>query len=201
MEVEELLVSVDARAESYKLLSDCYYLPDEPLIERLGNIDACAGWPCSEIARLAPQVSDLKALIVDFSRLFIGPFKLLAPAYGSVYLEEQHTVMGNSTIDAEKRYLQEGLKISRKEIPDHIAIELEFMHFLAFKQNQSIRSSDPEATSVYLKKQKSFLKDHLGLWLPGFNDRVRKASKTLFYKELAKVTQLFVEQDLKNLSK
>jgi len=186
----EFLLSENKRVLSYRLLADCFYFPDEKLLEKLGNSKELVGEVCEE----------LKTLAVDFSRLFIGPFKLLAPPYGSVYLENSQTVMGESTIDARNRYQQEGLKIDLKEAPDHIAIELEFMHFLGFEEIKALKESDTKKAAGYLKKQASFLDMHLCGWVPQFTAKVEKEAKTKFYKNLAKVTKLFVQDDLKNIS-
>ena len=66
---------------------------------------------------------DLEALTIDFARLFVGPYKLLAAPYGSVYLDSGRTTMGDSTLDVKSRYCEAGLNAATnfKEAPDHIA--------------------------------------------------------------------------------
>lgn len=190
----------EQRANSYKLLSECYYQPNDQLLESLGNLDGPIAEPCLEIKRFVPQITELKSLVVDFSRLFIGPFKLLAAPYGSVYLEGAARLMGNSTMDVKSRYLKEGLDIAVNEVPDHIAIELEFIYLLIFKQMQAIRNSNHSQARKYLEKQSSFLNTHLGAWMPMFTDQVEKNANTLFYQKLARLTNSFITQDLKGLS-
>lgn len=200
MKVEESLVVETQRAQAYKLLSECYYEPNDQLLEKLRNLNGTIAEACSEIKKFAVETTELKPLIVDFSRLFVGPFKLLATPYGSVYLEGDVRLMGDSTVDVKKRYLKEGLDIATREVPDHIAIELEFMYLLIFKQIQAIRSSSNSQVRKYLEKQSSFLNAHLGRWVPIFVDQVEKHAKTIFYKNLARLTNSFIAQDLKALS-
>lgn len=200
MIIKESLVRNGIQADTYKFLSECYYLPDENLLRRLRSLDKSISELGSKIAEFAPGLSDLKLLKIDFSRLFVGPFKLLAPPYGSVYLESAGMVMGNSTIDVRNWYRKEGLDIALKETPDHITIELEFMYFLIFKEMEAIKNSDSAGAENYLDKQRSFLRTHLGMWVSEFARNVEKNAETEFYKNLARVTESFLKEDMNKLS-
>jgi TorA maturation chaperone TorD len=196
--MKELLPVEEYRADSYKLLSECYYLPDQRLMGMLrGSGKSCCGL-YSEIAVGIPV--DVESLRIDYSELFVGPYRLLAPPYGSVYLEGTRRVMGNSTVDVRNKYREEGLDIALKEAPDHIAIELEFMYFLIFKEVEAIRNCDSASAASYLKKQKVFLEAHLGIWVPEFADTVEANGQTEFYRNLARLTNSFVKKDLERLS-
>ena len=195
----ESLTHERTRAGSYKLLSECYYSPDEKLLKKLKNLGKTTGWPCCEIAQFIPKNNPLSMLTVEFSKLFLGPFKLLAPPFGSVYLDTSGTVMSNSTTDVRDRYRQEGVDIALKEVPDHVAIELEFMYLLVFKQVEALNNSDNERIDNYVSKQISFLQMHLGKWISEFANNIETHAKTDFYKNLARLTKEFLEQDLENL--
>jgi TorA maturation chaperone TorD len=197
--MKEFLSREEYRGNSYKLLSECYYPPDEKLIKMLNSLEKSRDGLYSEIARNIPRMSDVESLKVDYSKLFVGPYELLAPPYGSVYLEDARRVMGNSTMDAMNKYREEGLDSILKEAPDHIAIELEYMYFLIFKQVEAMRSSDSGSAASYLRKQKAFLESHLGIWVSEFANNVEANGQTEFYKNLARCTRLFVLEDLKSL--
>ncbi len=85
------------RADSYKLLSECYYLPDEELIQKVVEV-AKTDQFFAELCKSVPSGVELESLKIDYTQLFVGPFKLLAPPYGSFYLEDSR-IMGDSTID------------------------------------------------------------------------------------------------------
>lgn len=189
----------DSRVSIYRLLTDCYFPPDEKLIQRFKSIAGSTDWPSFELVKVAPKKNELKSLVIDFSRLFVGPFKLLAPPYGSLYLETQGVLMGDSTLDVRTRYRKEGLEISLKEVPDHIVLELEFMYFLISKQIEAENSSNNQAASDYLKKQASFLQTHLVSWIAKFAHNVQIHAQTNFYRKLASITMTFVKRDLENL--
>ena len=101
--------SLEQRTNSYKLLAECYYPPDEKLIERLNSIEELPDRLYLEIVKHIPGVSpvrntlshgvsELGLLEIDYATLFVGPYKLLAPPYGSVYLEDGRKGMGDSTV-------------------------------------------------------------------------------------------------------
>jgi len=201
VKVMESLQQKEKRASIYKLLSDCYYLPDKKLLNLLNTLDTSKTGIYSGFTEYIPVLKDLELLVVDYSTLFVGPFKVLAPPYGSLYLEGNNRLMGDSTIDVKKWYAQESLNISLKEAPDHIAIELEFMYFLVFEEIKAIKKSDFEKANQFLKKQLSFLEKHLGQWVSDFSLKVGENAQTDFYKNLANFTGSFVKEDLNSIKR
>jgi len=201
LNIEESVAAKNIRADSYKLLADCYYCPDKAFVQQLHSLEGSAAEVHSAILKHRPAEDQIDLLKVDFTRLFVGPFELLAPPYGSVYLEQKRMVMGDSTVDVQQRYRQAGLDLSIKEVPDHIALELEFMYFLIFKEIEAIQTGNTEAAIDYQEKQVSFLQIHLAVWVSEFADKVIKYSQTDFYRNLARATQFFVEQDLGGLKR
>ena len=92
-----------ARGDSFKLLSECYYLPRRDLIETLKVLEKQMGRVCAEAAQYVQRMkqefeskNNLEPLGVDYTKLFVGPYTLLAPPYGSVYLDGERRVMGDS---------------------------------------------------------------------------------------------------------
>ena len=194
IEVEEL------RAVAYKRLSTCYYLPEQETLDQLGDLEAALSQICPEaVADVASmrQEADLDRLKIDFSQLFVGPFKLLAAPYGSVYLEGQRAVMGASTIDAEKCYLEAGLDIadSLNDAPDHIAVELEFVYYLIYQEIKAYGNGNADDAAGWLQRQQSFLNRHVGIWSEDFTAAVEQSAKTAFYRHLARATRLFIAGD------
>jgi TorA maturation chaperone TorD len=211
--MQGIMDSVCQRADSYQLLSACYYLPDAELLQKIVD-EAQNNHFFNELACCIASDTELESLIIDYTRLFVGPFKLLAPPYGSVYLEDGK-VMGQSTVDVRNWYEKEGLDIVINDAPDHIAMELEFMYYLAVKQIQATRNEDAQGIEGSQKKQKSFLcshlvrwvtefaenveknaETHLARWVTEFAENVEKNAETKFYKTLAQLTEMFVQMDV-----
>jgi DMSO reductase family type II enzyme chaperone len=191
-----------SRATVYKALAECYHRPTDqtlrfPLI--LAEALSAVYPPASEAAAAMLQGERLEDLSRDYAQLFIGPFGLAAPPYGSVYLDGEQRCMGESTFEAARRYAEFGLGAAEDfhDALDHIAVELEFMHFLVTRQiDAHIRAEDPEAVH---EKQRMFLEAHLAAWVPEFTKRIELNAQTSFYRNLAVVTRLFISSDLGRL--
>lgn len=196
--MEETLAHVCQRADSYKFLSDCYYLPDNALMQKVVDV-AQTDHFFAELGNCIPSGLELESLKIDYTRLFVGPFKLLAPPYGSVHFEDGR-IMGDSTIDVRNWYEKEGLDVVINDAPDHIAMELEFMYYLAVKQIQVTKEENSQDIQLYQQKQKTFLCSHLARWLPEFTEDVQKNAQTEFYKKLAGLTEMFVRKDAETLA-
>lgn len=209
MEIRNLFQCETARQDVYKGFAECYYLPDDDLVNRLKNMEYQLGLLGSKalyyvvLMRSEIQKPDyLEKLQIEFSKLFIGPYSLLAPPYGSVYLEGARKVMGDSTMDVIGRYESAGLSVSEsfKDVPDHIAAELEFMYYLVFKNIEAIQSDAYDAAYKYMNHQRMFLEDHLGNWISGFSQTISSHAEIDFYRNLAIATRLFIEEDLAGIS-
>jgi TorA maturation chaperone TorD len=110
--------------------------------------------------------------------------------------------MGNSTADVQRRYEEAGLDVATnfKDPPDYIAAELEFMHFLIFKEMEAIDQGDDNSIITGLLRQHCFLKDHLGAWVPEFTGNVADNAKTSFYQNLARATDAFIKDEYHMIS-
>jgi len=207
MKMDDFVANETVRGWAYKLLADCYQLPDDETVEKINSLTDVLKTICpigaSYTASLANGLQkNLDHIKVDHARLFLGPFTMPAAPYGSVYLEGKRQLMGDSTRDALGRYRRAGLKMASdfSDPPDHIAVELEFMSFLIFKAIESIEISDTVKMVDIFERQKSFLKDHLGAWVYEFADAVEKNAATEFYRNLARATAVFLRDDCHSIS-
>jgi TorA maturation chaperone TorD len=136
-------------------------------------------------------------LSVEFARLFVGPFELKAPPYGSVYLDEGRRVMGDSTMEIVKLYHETGLVINDnfKDLPDHVAVELEYMYYLIFQEVEFLQSAQSDKAAHFVKYQRIFLDRFLGKWISAFCEKVHENTENEFYKLLSTCTRDFVLYD------
>jgi TorA maturation chaperone TorD len=193
MELSDKLFS----ANIYKFLSECFYYPDENQIKLIKRLASKLPHEYSGIFTYK-QVKDLQ---VDYARLFVGPFELLSPPYGSVYLDEGRKTFGESTVDVVQHYKSENLNVELKEPPDHIAIELEFMFYLISKEVECIVNKDFITAEKYLNKQRLFITEHISAWVNEFSSSLTKNSNTECYKKLASVLLMKINTDLKQYYK
>jgi TorA maturation chaperone TorD len=133
-------------------------------------------------------------LLVEYSRLFLGPFGVIAPPYGSVYLDGERRVMGDSTMEVIRMYRNEGLSgsVDTRELPDHVGVELEFMSYLVFKEIKALEASDLRAADEAVEKQERFSGEFLRRWIPPFCERIKENTENGFYAALAQCASTFI---------
>lgn len=137
------------------------------------------------------------SLLLDYTRLFLGPSRPIAAPYGSVWLEDPKTLMGDSTIAVQELYQEGGFEMDEDfpELPDHIAAELEFLYLLIYRENEARRDGRPEALTAMAGLRKRFLDAHLGSWVGPFTTAVKAGARSGFYRELAELTDRFVKME------
>ena len=135
-----------------------------------------------------------EGLEAEYARLFVGPGRPVAHPYESVYREGR--VMGDCTLAVRQSYVAEGLAPEGHSLPDHVAVELEFMAHLARREAEARERGDEEGALVYLRQQEAFLSEHLSRWLPRFCQRVLAGEAHPFYADLAQRTWQYVAQDM-----
>ena len=202
---QQLIEYEQARSNCYKLLAACFYQPQkeafiqEEFFKNLAMVlkdvspDAAAHVPAMEKAFLNYSNEDL---LIDYAKLFVGPNELIAPPYGSVYMDDGRRTMGDSTLEAIKIYKDEGLAIDEnfKELPDHIAVELEFMYYLIFKETEALEKSETDKALDFIKTQELFLDKFLARWVKPFCDKIKAGTDNEFYNSLADCLSVFIEK-------
>ena len=207
MDAQKLILRSKSRGECYKFLAICFQLPQKELFlnENLpANLTRALKHVCPDAAEYSTrmgqalsQYSD-EELSVEYAKLFVGPFELKAPPYGSVYIDDGRRVMGDSTLKILKTYQQSGLTIKDdfKELPDHITVELEFMYYLIFKELEFLEKSQFESANDIIKRQGIFLNEFLGQWIPPFRAKIIEGTGNAFYRLLGDCVFSFVTNDM-----
>jgi TorA maturation chaperone TorD len=185
-----------------KLLAACFYEPEkelflqEKLCENLAALlaadDCHAAAKAARAMHTSLEAADEEELKSAHAGLFIGPFELGAPPYGSIYLENTRRVMGDSTVAVQKLYRAAGLSLEVPEAPDHIALELEFIHFLIMGEAEAVARNDRDEATAFAAMQSHFLRNFLAPWVPEFCAAIRKETATGFYTSLADCLEGFI---------
>ena len=193
------------REDAYRLLAACFYPPSPELFEErclpalaelLEDLAPEAARFARDAAHAGEQASP-ESLAVEHARLFVGPFRLVAPPYGSMYLDDAKTVMGESTGKVSAFYASCGLHLADDfhELPDHIAAELEFLSFLAHKERESIAAGDRGEANRFTVLQLSFLDRFLLPWIRPFTRSIQEGTESPFYQAIARCTETYVTGD------
>lgn len=147
--------------------------------------------------REVTALRDILGLQVEYTRLFIGPFRLPAPPYESVYRQESKgRLMGESTLAVKQMYQGEMLTMGSAvhDLPDHIIAETEFMSHLAVRDALTWDEAN-ERTALLIDKQDAFLTEHLTQWIPKFSEAVCEHSREPLYAHLVKLTVSLISLD------
>ncbi len=194
-----------AKEDFSRLLAACYYQPEAHLAEEdvFGCLARAGEQLNPALADGARRLADgfvaenLQNLLLDYTRLFLGPTDILAKPYGSVWLEDKKIVMGDSTMAVLDLYREGGFELDEnfREVPDHIAAELEFLYLLNFQESEARRADDAESWARAANLKARFLRNHLGRWVGPFTAAMKAGAATAFYKTLAEVTELFVQTE------
>lgn len=192
---QELLI----RSDCFRLFSACFYEPDKELFldEKVClNLGVLLSSTSPEASNAAKQMHSAlteatqQELVLDYTGLFVGPFQLIAAPYGSVYLEKNRRLMGDTTIAIQRCYAAEDLKVEVKQPPDHIAVELEFMSFLCSKEARALELQKENESDRLHSLQSDFFTTAMS-WIPDFCDCMKDGAQTAFYKSLAECLDLF----------
>ncbi len=208
MDHTEILSFEKYRSEIYHAFSSCYCPPDRELGDTLRLLETglCAieSNAISQVMMMRNELqSDITVndLDIQFAKLFIGPYQLLAPPFGSIYLEDKRQVMGDSTLDVVKRYLAAGLTVDEgfKNPPDHISAELEFVHVLIIEELNYLHNGCADEAAACLLQQFEFLDSHLGNWIDAFANLMIQEAHLPYFSHLATATQQFIREDMQRL--
>ena len=135
-------------------------------------------------------------LAVEFTRLFdVGAGGPPCPLYGGLYVGARMKTME----EVVRFYNHFGLTVSEspRELPDHITTELEFLHFLAFREAQAIeQGAEPDA---FRRAQRDFIARHLGRWIPKLRAKLEGANAMPFFPELVGRLERLLESELERL--
>jgi TorA maturation chaperone TorD len=145
-------------------------------------LDQIEKWISSECVNW--QLSDLQA---EHRRVFSNVITLDCPPYETLFGNDH--VFGQSHVmgDIAGFYKAFGVELSRDihERLDHLSVELEFMHFLAYKESYARCHDGAEKTRIVVDAQKKFVKEHIGRWVPLFSRMLAKKADSGFFKLMA----------------
>jgi DMSO reductase family type II enzyme chaperone len=183
-----------SRAQLYSFLADVYLYPTENWSEALSLVAAVVAriaeappWPtCAPLA-----LSDLQAA---YRRAFGAAGSL---CYETEYGLPHEFRQAQELADIAGFYRAFGFAVGGpvRERPDHLAVELEFMHALALKEAYALANSLHEAAAICREAQARFLTDHLGVWIDLFAESLALNTQEDPYLSLARYTAAFVHAE------
>lgn len=128
-----------------------YYAPDSdaaaPLLDALSDPQWMSQWPWQDDQQMqaageqltrALAASDASALRVAHQRLFIGPDALPAPPWGSVWLDKENVLFGDSMLELRQWMRSNGIEyqLQHNEPDDHFGTLLMLVAWFAEQGHQ-----------------------------------------------------------------
>jgi DMSO reductase family type II enzyme chaperone len=198
----------NARSALYRLLADSFNFPTldfyklvesgeffatiRGIVRVLPHLEAA---PSLEY-KLSGVTADFEEFCAEYVRLFdvgSGQGKPPCPLYGGEYpLRPRLDVM--EELVRFYGFFDLALSQQDRELPDHLSVELEFLHYLTFRESDAIeRSADP---SPYQRAQADFIERHAGRWLPIMRSKLETLTPLPFFDGLVSLTTDVLRADL-----
>lgn len=191
-----------ARSRAYGLFAELFDYPDaglcqavregavgEALRHALASVDptlAAGDW--SALA----EAGDGDELAVEYTRLFdVGSGGPPCPLYGGVYGGARMTTMEETL--RFYRHFGLGLAEAPRELPDHLVTELEFLHFLTYREAECAERG--EDASAFERAARDFVARHPGRFVPKLRARLAKNAPPPFYRALTERLEALLSFD------
>jgi TorA maturation chaperone TorD len=102
--------------------------------------------------------------------------------------------MSDETVWVVDFYRKVGLKFEQetKEVPDHVAIETEFMYWLIHNEIKALDSGDRARASSLWEKQQEFFAKHYKKWVPKFCAKVATETNNEYFRLLSECFGKFI---------
>ncbi len=193
-----------ARSSLYRCLATAFSFPTPELSEAFASggfldelLAAAAALPFPLAAddglRGGPTVAH-EELQQEYIRLFeVGPGRPPCPLYEGSHRSGRMKIMEELV----RFYEHFGLRPEAGDLPDHLCAELEFMHYLAFKEAAALHTGAEHLP--YRLAQRDFLRRHLNRWLPKLRRRLEQLDPPRLYLSLARLAEEACRRDVRSL--
>lgn len=213
-----------ARSAAYGLIATALRYPDLLLLRSLsdparwtrwpdviGRVDAQLVEPVAAVREAVARLGSQSESVVEhgavgvretYIRLFGHAVRGACPLYELEYGRAEIIQQSSILADIAGFYSAFGIEPTAEdnERPDHVSVECEFMSLLTAKEAHGcLHGSAAEMQKVVCDAQRSFLEDHLAMWLPSLARRVAEADPDGFYGAIARFAGAFVEAECRRL--
>lgn len=159
----------NAAKELYKVLQSCHFTEPEYI----------------------QQIKD------EYTRLFIGPDRLSAAPWESVYTTKERALFQESTLGARSWYRKYHYLPEKypRVADDHISLMMHFLSLTSTKAAACLEGDDLNQCWNILADQKKFETEHLLNWIFLYAEDIQTSKTRKFYPQLVKATADFIKYD------
>ncbi len=132
---------------------------------------------------------DLPALKQDYQSLFVGPGRLLAVPWESVYRSKDHLIFDVETMQVRRAYQEFAMPTPWRNVEpdDHIGLEMRFVSYLCALGLRAVQQEDQTALDQVLAATRRFLDEHLLVWGPECLTLVEQHAQSRYYRGCAQL--------------
>lgn len=194
--LSKLIQKVNRQPQLYFLASGLF---NQPTPARIDDLRRLLNELLQTIPQNAPELPILRALKpqlhynedleTEYSRLFILAFpNLPVQPFASYWLESDHSLMGNSTLEIKNMMAEHGIEVAEHSglLPDHLVSELEFIAYLASQDDEKARQT-----------QRQLLEQHCACWMPQFIVALNEVNPMPYYQLAADFLKQLIESKMK----
>jgi len=182
-----------ARSRAYQLFQQALAYPEPELCDwiRAGSLveelracfEAIDPALCAEDTLWSDlrDAGDTDALAIEYTRLFdAGASGPPCPLYGGLYGGARMKTME----EAVRFYNHFGLTLSeeQRELPDHVATQLEFLHYLGYREAEALEAGTD--AGAYQRAQRDFVERHPGSWMPELCRRLDEQDAHRYFRAI-----------------
>lgn len=186
---EELLriLAEENTSQAFEILSE----NDEDMMAKMSRFVQKLGKKLEENPDFLEEVKS------EYTKLLIGPGRLVAYPWESTYNGKENLLFQESTLRVRQFYRKYGYL--PQEYPhvadDHIALELHFMSKLSQRALDAFQKDDLKETRSLLDGQQVFLKFHMLNWIPKYAENIKKSKTAHMYPQFAQGVNAFIQID------
>jgi DMSO reductase family type II enzyme chaperone len=195
-----------ARSRAYAVFAELFDYPDSwfcdavrggAVADALGEVLAAvdSSLAAGDFGALAEAGPD-DELAVEYTRLFdVGAGGPPCPLYGGAYGGARMKAMEECI----RFYHHFGLALSEapRELPDHLVTQLEFLHYLAYREAEALARGDDAGD--FRRAARDFGLRHPGRFVPKLEARLASAGAMPFYRALAARLAALLAHDARRL--
>lgn len=193
-------MSAEARSRAYRLFADALGYPDGELSAAIRSgalsesLAAALGAVSPELAARVDRAAlcfagDADELAAEYTRLFeVGTSGPPCPLHGGLWIGDRMKTME----EVLRFYRHFGLTVdgAPSELPDHLALELEFLHYLAYREDAALHTgADP---GPFARAERDFVARHPGRVVPLLRAKLEHERAPDFFVALARALEGFL---------
>jgi DMSO reductase family type II enzyme chaperone len=196
-----------ARSALYQLLSQALSYPSQETLETLAEVDLPQAQRAANHlpAQIAPmltaleehvQGTDVVQLQAEHRRVFTHILSPDCPPCETLYTAPHIFQETQELADIRGFFRAFGLEPAERERPDHITVELEFMHFVTYKEAYALLHHGSAKARLCREAQRKFMQDHLGRWAVPFARRLEEKAGGGYFGAVASLAETFISAEV-----